>query len=149
MDASRGLDSTHEACFTDDAWIRGHHKQGNSSLVCARCGVTYMRLGSLVRHTRRHHKDSKVAQIRLEDGSLLFHDMGDREFQCPHCPLKSTQRGGLSRHIKAAHGYSEQESRRNALKYACEESSSHLLECPALRELRISCGLEELSREKQ
>ncbi|RNE95170.1 Tvingi protein, partial [Trypanosoma conorhini] len=90
MDASRGLDSTHEAGYTDDAWLRGHHKQGNSSLVCARCGVTYMRLGSLVRHTRRHHKDSKVAQIRLEDGSLLFHDMGDREFQCPHCPLKST-----------------------------------------------------------
>ncbi|KAG8341148.1 hypothetical protein TRVL_08023 [Trypanosoma vivax] len=80
----------------------------------------------------------------MTDGTAAATPLLQRSLQRPYCPVKCALKQYLTMHFQAKHGQPRREARHNSLKVECEESATHLLECPSLRKLRNKHGLETL-----
>eukprot|EP00796_Vickermania_ingenoplastis_P012730 gene12730-8679_t len=125
----------------EQAENRKRRREEENSFECGRCGSCYKEWSILVWHTRHHHDEALSVERRMLSGAVQSTPLRKRALLCPHCQRRFTDKQYLTQHLIAFHDGDAPEDVHNHLKETCEETSRHMLECPALGAMRRECGL--------
>ncbi|KEG06190.1 hypothetical protein DQ04_15371000, partial [Trypanosoma grayi] len=112
-------------------------------IQCLVCLKWFASLESVRPHCRRYHEGRGVS-VTVKRGRPQEDapdDLPLSAFSCPTCGFQCHSKHGPTRHRIVSHGF-RPDVVKPSQRGQCEETSMHLLSCPALKSLRCHFGVD-------